>query len=468
MADYYPLLVRSLENVADPRPETRHKVYEKARTALITQLRNIRPPLSEAEILHECMALDEAVLAVEQLYIQGENHNNTGQSYIAPPSGNLSHQEPVAGSHYYESQPSPQHNYDYAPENVPNYSGQGYHYPDDTQQNLYNEPLHNQDYPPQYPVQPAHEAYSHQQELPHGNTFLHEDEDFPPYAASPAQKDLRPRLIIQETAEDNVNKKRRMIVLATILALVFTVAGLALTLKLRDDQLPVYTAQSGENGDNSEDGTSGSGNPASQSLPPKSGARVGAAPVTEGADIVQETSNIEQRAFLIEQTALEPPNHQKRTVGGVVWKLENKDAPQGRTISVIHGHATFPDADMALDIQINKNTDLSLSASHTILFRFSSISQSPAKQIKSFHHEMFMMAHSDMPAVKLEGGAVELDANSFVFALQDSPENMDIFKKLSWFRIFFIYESNQTALIYFEKGPEGQRVFEEALRNWEQ
>ena len=43
----------------------RHAVYERARSALIEQLRSLEPPLSEAEIDRECRDLDEAITRVE-------------------------------------------------------------------------------------------------------------------------------------------------------------------------------------------------------------------------------------------------------------------------------------------------------------------------------------------------------------------------------------------------------------------
>ena len=53
MADYYPLIARAVEGLPDNRRDMRRAVYERARTALIAQLRTLDPPLSEAEIEQE-------------------------------------------------------------------------------------------------------------------------------------------------------------------------------------------------------------------------------------------------------------------------------------------------------------------------------------------------------------------------------------------------------------------------------
>ena len=65
MADYYPLIAKAVEGLPDQTPEKRHAVYERARTALMAQLRSLNPPLSEAEIQQEGRSLDEAIARVE-------------------------------------------------------------------------------------------------------------------------------------------------------------------------------------------------------------------------------------------------------------------------------------------------------------------------------------------------------------------------------------------------------------------
>jgi len=65
MADYYPLIARAVEGLSDQTPEMRRAVYERARTALVAQLRSLDPPLSDADIQKESRSLDDAILRVE-------------------------------------------------------------------------------------------------------------------------------------------------------------------------------------------------------------------------------------------------------------------------------------------------------------------------------------------------------------------------------------------------------------------
>ena len=66
MADYYPLIARAVAGLDPNAPgESRRALYERARAALIAQLRSVEPPLSESEITRERLSLEEAVRKVE-------------------------------------------------------------------------------------------------------------------------------------------------------------------------------------------------------------------------------------------------------------------------------------------------------------------------------------------------------------------------------------------------------------------
>src|SRR3954453_12077143 len=66
MADYYPLIARAIAGLDPSAPgESRRALYDRARTALIAQLRSVQPPLSESEITRERLSLEEAVRKVE-------------------------------------------------------------------------------------------------------------------------------------------------------------------------------------------------------------------------------------------------------------------------------------------------------------------------------------------------------------------------------------------------------------------
>ena len=66
MADYYPLISKTVAALDDRTAESRRVVYERARVVLLAQLRSANPPFTEGEITHERLALEEAVRTVER------------------------------------------------------------------------------------------------------------------------------------------------------------------------------------------------------------------------------------------------------------------------------------------------------------------------------------------------------------------------------------------------------------------
>src|SRR5204863_3441303 len=65
MADYHPLIARAVAGLEKNSGENRRALYERARTALVAQLRGVVPALEESEITRERLALEEAIRKVE-------------------------------------------------------------------------------------------------------------------------------------------------------------------------------------------------------------------------------------------------------------------------------------------------------------------------------------------------------------------------------------------------------------------
>src|SRR5262249_61661076 len=61
MADYYPLISRAVAALEKNNGENRRALYERARTALLAQLRGGTPALEESDITRERLALEGAI-----------------------------------------------------------------------------------------------------------------------------------------------------------------------------------------------------------------------------------------------------------------------------------------------------------------------------------------------------------------------------------------------------------------------
>ena len=65
MAEYYPLLAKAIGSLPNATPDKRQVVYDRARKALIGQLRTLHPPVPDEDIEHESNELDRAVERLE-------------------------------------------------------------------------------------------------------------------------------------------------------------------------------------------------------------------------------------------------------------------------------------------------------------------------------------------------------------------------------------------------------------------
>ena len=82
MADYYPLIARAVAGLEKNTGDARRALYERARAALVAQLRSVNPPLSEVDVTRERLAL--STISSPGIASPG----SIGRSSRATPGGN--------------------------------------------------------------------------------------------------------------------------------------------------------------------------------------------------------------------------------------------------------------------------------------------------------------------------------------------------------------------------------------------
>ena len=92
MTDYHPLIARAVEGLDRSTGEARRALYERARNALVAQLRSNQPALSEADITKERLALEEAIRKVEAEAARKSRNESRAEQRTepraaAPPAG---------------------------------------------------------------------------------------------------------------------------------------------------------------------------------------------------------------------------------------------------------------------------------------------------------------------------------------------------------------------------------------------
>src|SRR5215475_13744918 len=100
MADYKELLRRAVEALPENNGAARRAVYEKARAALVGQLRAINPPLAARDITAHRLQLEDCIRQVEQ---------EASEAVIAGLSGGNSESLPTPNAPvYFDEPPQPQ------------------------------------------------------------------------------------------------------------------------------------------------------------------------------------------------------------------------------------------------------------------------------------------------------------------------------------------------------------------------
>ena len=85
MADYKELLRRAVEALPENNGAARRAVYEKARAALVGQLRAINPPLAARDITTHRLQLEDCIRQVEQEASEAVIAGMTGSHEGSPP-----------------------------------------------------------------------------------------------------------------------------------------------------------------------------------------------------------------------------------------------------------------------------------------------------------------------------------------------------------------------------------------------
>jgi hypothetical protein len=101
MADYYPLIARAVAGLDKNTGDARRALYERARAALVAQLRGVTPALDESDVTRERLSLEEAIRKVEGESARQSTSRNESARVKAPEFPRWDEPEP-------EPQPEPE------------------------------------------------------------------------------------------------------------------------------------------------------------------------------------------------------------------------------------------------------------------------------------------------------------------------------------------------------------------------
>jgi len=179
---------------------------------------------------------------------------------------------------------------------------------------------------------------------------------------------------------------------------------------------------------------------------------------------------VAQRVVLYEEDPDDPQG--KRFVGTVLWRTEMKPATPGHSSELaVRADIEVPERKMSVTWSLRRNTDQSLPASHTIEIVFNLPADTPSGGVQNVPGVLMKQSESTR-GVPLAGLAVKVTPGFFLIGLSsletDMQRNIQLLKDRAWFDIPIVYNNNRRAILAMEKGTPGEKAFAEAFAAWKQ
>lgn len=185
-------------------------------------------------------------------------------------------------------------------------------------------------------------------------------------------------------------------------------------------------------------------------------------------DNVGKLPNTARKAIFYEEKTDKEPGTQQS--GNVKWSTVNEPPSVNQPPEpAIRALVDVPDVQLKLTMTIRRNADASLPASHVIELMFDAPSDFPGAKVANVQR-IALKPTEEARGEPLVGVAGKIMDGFFIIALNNlaavKKTNIELMRKEDWIDIPIAYSTGRRALISMEKGPEGDRVFENALNAW--
>lgn len=512
MADYYPLVAKAVAGLEKNTGEGRRMLYERARTALVAQLRGMNdPPLTEAEITRERLALEEAIRKVEaEAARRGRSDTPRPEPAAAkadagpdaPPAPKPT--PPTADRAAAPIRPRT------ASRSVTDEGLKGFRdviaeaeaLGDATAQGAKTAreafaatpPTTSQTFdrleprvepeglrtPARPPSRPADQVSRPAAPNPfdtrapeprpadaRASTWPSE----PDRPAEPRPGQQRQSPMRQPSADDigELPRHSRVGLIAAILTVVLIVGLGAAAYWQRDRVAALVNVVRGPVNQQPKD---------AGATKPKITDRVGQPPA-QGSDTPPPASAqnagpvaaVAQRVALYEE---DPADAQgKRFVGSAIWRTEMVTPGPGAPPDLaVRADIEIPERRITMTFLIRRDINqVQQATSHTIEITFNLPADFPFGGISNVPGVLMKQAEQTRGS-PLGGAAAKVTSGYFLIGLSaveaDMQRNLQLLKERGWFDIPIVYNNGRRAILAIEKGTPGERAFEEAFKAWGQ
>jgi hypothetical protein len=493
MADYYPVLTRAISGLETNTAETRRGVYERARQAIVKQLRSYDPPLSESEITKERLNLEEAVRRIEAEHRTAQNAAAQAAQAAQPaPSSEpapLTADGPMAPSSARPPvPPQPPRPVAVQPPRPGNEGLQQVHAAAaaaaslgaataNAQANATTTRAAFDGAPPANPNAPA--ARVEPSFRPTGPAAGPLPREYAGDRLPPGMDVGDPNPNLREPEYEKAPRRGGAGGLIAMIALLALLAG---GYVMRDEIAVMLGVDSGDSVVVSPDGPKVSdrvgetenvpGTLAREEAPPAIAAPTDAPAASEPAPLPPAgftpapVSAPSQRAVLYD----EAPDKQggQATSGAVRWRTEPKpDAPSELQLV---GDISVPDRSLNATFTLTRNLDTTLPASHVIEIGFTLPADFANVGVGNVPGILFKDSE-ESGGTPLKGMSVKVTKNLFWIGLEataaDRAQNLQAIRQRGWVDIPILYDNGRRGVLTIEKGPSGDQAFNTAFSAWD-
>lgn len=504
MTDYQPLLARAISGLERNTGEARRSIYDRARQALLNQLRAVNPPLADPDITRERLALEDAIRKIETQAAQAnpEATRAPRPASAAPRApAPTAPREPAAAV----AQPRPS-----APLRAPAMGA--------AEPRMAVSPAARGGMPPPLPRdfdrpiprapqarampprergteatnggRPQREPYPDLQSSARAGGVRAPRGDFDyPLDEEPEHRLDAPRIVPERAEQAKISpddfapgpRARRLqpppgarprtegsgmrakLLVGGLVALLFAVAGLLAYIH-RDRVLALIGV-----------GSPGAPQVAADADRPKAGDRVSPqinAPARSTAPVTSPAGappSVGQVATLYEENPGGQQQFQNFS-GTAVWRTETVSVGPGRAPDLaLRIDIEIPDRKMNVNVLLRRNMDASFPASHTLEIQFSSPGD-PFGGISNVRGMRAKNAEAANGSVLIMSEPEKIKDGDVLFALPDTQleQNIALLRDRPWFDIAFFYNNGRRGVLAFEKGTPGERAINDALTAWGQ
>lgn len=154
--------------------------------------------------------------------------------------------------------------------------------------------------------------------------------------------------------------------------------------------------------------------------------------------------------------------------GSVAWRIDTDNGAQGPE-RVIRGLVDIPQRGIKVLLTIRRNLDQALPASHTVEILFDVPPNFAFGGVESLE-QVFMKTGEQANGLPLRGALARITSGYFLIGLSalgpNRENNVALLRERPWIDITFLYRNGRRAVLAVGKGEQGTKIFDEVFSQW--